>query len=235
MPASIPIGTSRPSWSASLIAPRVARAGRQLSHRARVSGAVATMATTPSAIDPNTVDWQAVVDGRQDVRLAPPAQPRQLDGHDEIHAAQLFRHLPPRHAGEGPFHQERAVDQQRLRPASRITSGSPAGCSTARCPRGAIRRSRKRSTCPQPVPVYMTYLTAPPTAGGVQFLADPYGRDAALMERFGARMVAAPGAKSRRIGDQVSGAGSSAACAPPREPRSPARSHAGARRRTAST
>jgi murein L,D-transpeptidase YcbB/YkuD len=37
----------------------------------------------------------------------------------------------------------------------------------------------------------MTYLTVQPTASGVQFLPDPYGRDAALMERFSARMVAA--------------------------------------------
>ncbi|MBJ7445552.1 MAG: murein L,D-transpeptidase, partial [Sphingobium sp.] len=30
---------------------------------------------------------------------------------------------------------------------------------------------------PQPVPVYLTYLTAVPTAQGVQFLPDVYGRD----------------------------------------------------------
>jgi murein L,D-transpeptidase YcbB/YkuD len=46
---------------------------------------------------------------------------------------------------------------------------------------------------PAPVPVYMTYLTVQPTAAGVQFLADPYGRDAKLMEQFGARMIAAAG------------------------------------------
>jgi murein L,D-transpeptidase YcbB/YkuD len=37
----------------------------------------------------------------------------------------------------------------------------------------------------------MTYLTVLPTASGLQFLADPYGRDAALMERFSSKMVAA--------------------------------------------
>ena len=30
---------------------------------------------------------------------------------------------------------------------------------------------------PQPVPVYLTYFTAIPTAQGVQFLPDVYGRD----------------------------------------------------------
>jgi hypothetical protein len=37
----------------------------------------------------------------------------------------------------------------------------------------------------------MTYLTAAASPTGVQFRADPYGRDAHLMERFGARMMAA--------------------------------------------
>ena len=31
---------------------------------------------------------------------------------------------------------------------------------------------------PRPVPVYLTYLTVVPTADGVQFLPDDYGRDA---------------------------------------------------------
>ncbi len=48
-------------------------------------------------------------------RSAPPSEPGEFDGHDEIHVAQLLRHLSPRFAGEGAFHQERAVDQQRLR------------------------------------------------------------------------------------------------------------------------
>ena len=37
----------------------------------------------------------------------------------------------------------------------------------------------------------MTYLTVQPTAGGVQFLEDHYGRDAHLMERFSTQLLAA--------------------------------------------
>jgi len=37
----------------------------------------------------------------------------------------------------------------------------------------------------------MTYLTAQPTADGVQFMEDHYGRDAHLMERFGTQLMAA--------------------------------------------
>ena len=44
---------------------------------------------------------------------------------------------------------------------------------------------------PQPVPVYMTYLTAQPTADGIQFMPDHYGRDQHLMERYGTQLMAA--------------------------------------------
>jgi len=37
---------------------------------------------------------------------------------------------------------------------------------------------------PKPVPVYMTYLTVVPSAGGVQFRADPYGFDALAMPQM---------------------------------------------------
>ena len=67
----------------------------------------------------------------------------------------------------------------------------PHGCSTDRSRRATTRRSRKKSTFPSPIPVYMTYLTAQPTSDGVKFMDDPYGRDAALMERFGPQLTAA--------------------------------------------
>jgi murein L,D-transpeptidase YcbB/YkuD len=37
----------------------------------------------------------------------------------------------------------------------------------------------------------MTYLTVQPTANGVQFLTDHYGRDEHLMERFSSQLMAA--------------------------------------------
>jgi murein L,D-transpeptidase YcbB/YkuD len=58
-------------------------------------------------------------------------------------------------------------------------------------PRGKDPKVEEEMNLPAPVPVYMTYLTVQPTASGVRFLDDHYGRDANLMKRFGARMVAA--------------------------------------------
>jgi len=36
----------------------------------------------------------------------------------------------------------------------------------------------------EPVPVYMTYMTVRPTASGVEFLPDHYGRDDAVLNRL---------------------------------------------------
>jgi murein L,D-transpeptidase YcbB/YkuD len=58
-------------------------------------------------------------------------------------------------------------------------------------PRGKDPKVEEEVDLPKPVPVYMTYLTAQPAAGGVQFMPDPYGRDQHLMERFGTQLIAA--------------------------------------------
>jgi murein L,D-transpeptidase YcbB/YkuD len=58
-------------------------------------------------------------------------------------------------------------------------------------PKGGNPKVEAEVDLPQPVPVYMTYLTAQPTATGVQFMPDHYGRDAHLMERYGTQLMAA--------------------------------------------
>ena len=58
-------------------------------------------------------------------------------------------------------------------------------------PKGKDPKVEQEVDLPKPVPVYMTYLTVQPTADGVQFYADHYGRDAHLMERYGSQLMAA--------------------------------------------
>jgi L,D-transpeptidase YcbB len=58
-------------------------------------------------------------------------------------------------------------------------------------PQGDNPKIEKEVDLPTPVPVYMTYLTVQPTADGVQFVEDHYGRDAHLMERYGTQLMAA--------------------------------------------
>jgi murein L,D-transpeptidase YcbB/YkuD len=58
-------------------------------------------------------------------------------------------------------------------------------------PKGKDPKVEQEVDLPKPIPVYMTYLTAQPTANGIEFMPDHYGRDAHLMERFGTQLMAA--------------------------------------------
>ena len=75
MAAYIKYASVNPYWNVppelvrNLIAPARRRPGRQLSDRARISGADRLWRRCPDCSTRSTVDWQAVVDGRQEVRL----------------------------------------------------------------------------------------------------------------------------------------------------------------------
>jgi murein L,D-transpeptidase YcbB/YkuD len=141
-------------------------------------------------IDPETVDWQAVVDGREEVRLRRLPSPANSMG--------MMKFMLPNYFGiylhDSPEKEHftknelwisngcvRVEDYKRL--AKFLFDGS--------VPRGDDPKVEKEVDLPQPVPVYMTYLTVQPTADGVQFLEDHYGRDAHLLDRYGEQLLAA--------------------------------------------
>jgi len=126
-------------------------------------------------LDPATIDWQAVADGRQEVRL------RQLPGgdnamgqvkfmfpnelgiylHDTPDRALLAK--PDRHFSNGCV---RLEDAPRL---GRWLLGKPLG--------KVAKQPEQDVALAQPVPIYLTYFTATPTEHGLGFLDDVYGRD----------------------------------------------------------
>ena len=141
-------------------------------------------------IDPHSVDWQAVVDGRQEVALRRLPSPANSMG--------MMKFMLPNYFGiylhDSPEKEHftknelwisngcvRVEDYKRL--ASWLFGGY--------VPKGKDPKVEEEVDLPKPVPVYMTYLTAQPTAGGVQFMPDPYGRDQHLMERYGTQLTAA--------------------------------------------
>ena len=141
-------------------------------------------------LDPSTVDWQAVVDGRQDVAL------RRLPSPANSMGAMKF--MLPNYFGiylhDSPEREHftknelwvsngcvRLEDYKRV--AKFLFDGS--------IPQGDNPKVEKEVDLPRPVPVYVTYLTVQPTADGIQFLEDHYGRDAHLMERYGTQLMAA--------------------------------------------
>lgn len=127
-------------------------------------------------LDQSEIDWQAVADGRQQLRV------RQLPGGNNAMGKVKFmfpndlgiylHDTPSRDLLAKPARQfsngcVRLEDAQRL---GRWFFGGPL--------RAETDEPEQHVPLPQPVPVYLTYLTAVPTGQGVKFLPDVYGRDA---------------------------------------------------------
>lgn len=142
---------------------------------------------TGQVIDPATVDWKAIASGRTEPTIRVRQRPGPWNSmgemkfempnafgiylHDSPHKA-LFTE-PDRWQSNGCV---RLEDYKRF--ASWIFGDVPQAASGA----------EETFPVPQPVPVYMTYLTVKSKGNGIVFMADPYGFDAqAMSQMFGQR------------------------------------------------
>ena len=141
-------------------------------------------------LDPNSIDWQAVVDGSAEVRLRRLPSPANSMGMMKFMLPNYFGIYLHDSPEKGHFTKNelwisngciRVEDYKRF--AKWLFGGY--------VPQGADPKVEEEVDLPKPVPVYMTYLTVQPTANGVQFFEDHYGRDAHLMERYGSQLLAA--------------------------------------------
>ena len=174
-----------------LIAPRVAAQG--ISYLTdREYQVLADFSENPREIDPATIDWQAVADGRQEVRLRRLPSPANSMGMMKFMLPNYFGIYLHDSPEKDHFTKDelwisngcvRVEDYQRF--AAWLFNG--------RIPQGSSPKVEQDVPLPEPVPVYMTYLTVQATASGVRFLKDYYGRDAALMDRYGQRMASGAG------------------------------------------
>jgi len=194
MAAYIKYASVNPYWNVppelvrSLIAPRVVAQGTSYLTD-REYEVMSDYSENAPRLDPKTVDWQAVVDGRQEVRLRRLPSPANSMGMMKFMLPNYFGIYLHDSPEKDHFTQNelwisngcvRVEDYKRL---ARWLFG--------RVPTGRDPKVEEEVNLPQPTPVYMTYLTVQPTTTGVQFLPDPYGRDQALMDRFSSKMVAA--------------------------------------------
>lgn len=130
-------------------------------------------------IDPASVDWRAVADGRTEVRV------RQLPGEgnmmgdvkfmmsDELG---IYLHDTPDRDLFGAADRQLSSGCVRLEDANRLSRwliGTE--------PRSASAAPEQRVDLPEPVPVFITYLTVAPSERGLVFRDDVYGRDAVLL------------------------------------------------------
>ena len=195
MAAYIKYASVNPYWNVppelvrNLIAPRVATQG--VSYLTDREYQVLTdYSDAARSIDPHTVDWQGVVDGRQEVRLRRLPSPANSMG--------MMKFMLPNYFGiylhDSPEKEHFTKNELwisngcvRVEDYKRFASWLFGGY----VPKGKDPKVESEVDLPRPVPVYMTYLTVAPTADGVTFRPDPYGRDAHLMERYGSQLMAA--------------------------------------------
>lgn len=127
-------------------------------------------------VDPKSIDWRAVAAGRTEIRV------RQLPGRGNSMGRMKF--MMPNDLG---IYLHDTPDRKLFSEATRTFSS---GCVRLEdAPRLArwlfgkplavpARTAEQRVDLPEPVPVYITYLTASPSPNGIAFLPDVYGRDA---------------------------------------------------------
>jgi murein L,D-transpeptidase YcbB/YkuD len=169
------------SLQVKLIAPRVLEQGLKYLTDRHDEVFADTSANSP-LIDPATVDWQAVKDGRLTLRM------RQGPGGGNSMGKIKF--MMPNKFGiylhDTPDKTVFDVDQRwisngciRLQDAQRL-----AAWLFGAMPKGGNPDVEERVDLPEPVPVFVTYLTVEATADGIMFRPDPYGRDPAVLTRY---------------------------------------------------
>jgi murein L,D-transpeptidase YcbB/YkuD len=195
MAAYIKYASVNPYWNVppdlvrNLIAPRIVAQGVGYLTE-REYQVLSDLSENAQVLDPHSVDWQAIVDGRQEVALRRLPSPANSMG--------MMKFMLPNYFGiylhDSPEKEHFTKNELwisngcvRVEDYKRFASWLFGGY----VPKGKEPKVEEEVDLPKPVPVYMTYLTVQPTATGVQFLPDPYGRDAHLMERFSSQLVAA--------------------------------------------
>jgi len=136
-------------------------------------------------LDPKSVDWAAVAAGRREVRV------RQLPGADNAMGRMKF--MFPNDLG---IYLHDTPDRSLLKEEGRLFS---AGCVRVEdaprlarwlfgtAPRAQGGEPEQRVNLPEPVPVYITYLTAAPEPQGVALRPDVYSRDPRQLAALNAR------------------------------------------------
>ncbi|MCI4589040.1 L,D-transpeptidase family protein [Sphingobium sp. BYY-5] len=154
------------------VAPKILNGG---SLKAMHYEALTDWSANPAPLAQSAIDWDAVAAGRQEVRV------RQLPGGDN--AMGRIKYMFPNDLGiylhDTPQRELFAKEDRhfsngcvRLEDALRLGRWF-----FGKLPDADGDAPEQHVPLPQAVPVYLTYLTAVPTAQGVQFLPDVYGRD----------------------------------------------------------
>jgi murein L,D-transpeptidase YcbB/YkuD len=131
----------------------------------------------PSIIDPKTVDWKGVVDGKVDVLIRQKPGPKNFMGRMKFMFPNKF----------GVYLHDNPRRELFLKSARYFSGGCVRLEDAARLGRWLFGRdldwqaagTEEAVPLAQPVPVYITYMTAMPDGASIAYYDDVYGRDAA--------------------------------------------------------
>ncbi|MEO6580767.1 MAG: L,D-transpeptidase family protein [Sphingomicrobium sp.] len=127
-------------------------------------------------VDPDIVDWKAVAAGKEAVRIRQLPGPANAMGKMKFmfpNAQGVYLHDTPEKNLLGEETRMFSGGCVRLEDASRLARWLYAGVP----PSTKSTRPEQRVDLPNPVPVFLTYLTAVPADGAIAYLPDVYGRD----------------------------------------------------------
>jgi murein L,D-transpeptidase YcbB/YkuD len=170
-----------PEMVVSLIAPNVVKQGLTYLKDRRYE-VLADWSDESAALDPATIDWPAVAQGRKEIRVRQLPGPANSMGQVKFMMPNdfgIYLHDTPNKALFADENRWISNGCIRVEDAARLATWLMGALPPSPNP-----DRPQRVDLPQPVPVYITYLTASATPTGVAFRPDPYKRDEAVIARY---------------------------------------------------
>ncbi|HKP33613.1 MAG TPA: L,D-transpeptidase family protein [Sphingomicrobium sp.] len=140
----------------------------------------------PRVIDPMSVDWKAVVAGRERVIMRQKPGPANSMGRMKFmfpNSQGIWLHDTPEKEKIDEAARLQSNGCVRLEDAPRFARWLFNG----RAPRAQGAKPEQKVNLPDPVPIYLTYLTAVPSGTSIVYFDDFYGKDRAQARQFAAR------------------------------------------------
>lgn len=180
-----PYWNSPPDITARKLAPNVVARGRTYLNE-KGYDLVDHFGPDAHVLDPMSVDWKAVVAGRVEVNLRQRPGPANSMGRMKFmfpNSAGIWLHDTPEKEKIDEAARLQSNGCVRLEDAPRFARWLFNG----RPPSAKGARPEQKVNLPQPVPIYITYLTAVPSGSSIVYFDDFYGKDRTQGRRFAAR------------------------------------------------
>jgi murein L,D-transpeptidase YcbB/YkuD len=179
-----PYWNSPPDITSRRLAPTILKEGRAY-FKKRGYEVLSDWSDHAHVIDPMSIDWRAVAAGRVEVRMRQKPGPANSMGRMKFmfpNKQGIWLHDTP--------------EKEKIEEAARLQSNGCVRLEDAprfarwlfngHAPRAQGARPEQKVNLPEPVPIYITYLTAVPSGTSIVYFDDFYGKDRAEVRRLAA-------------------------------------------------